>query len=90
MKIIFASQGSDPLLSSPLGGLRLDFKHSANLQLTSFASNTGILVVGSLVIYQFLYICQRGTGWAYDEVLTTYKPYSTGTLIVDANDVSRK
>ena len=70
----------------PLGGLRQVFKLSANLRLTSFASK--ILVVGSLVMYQFVCICQRGTGWEYDEVLTTYKPYST--LIFDANDVSRK
>ena len=47
-----------------------------------------MLVVGSLVMYQFLSICQPGTGWAYDEVLTIYKPYST--LIFDANDVSCK
>ena len=39
-------------------------------------------------MYQFVCICQRGTDWAYDEVLTTYKPYST--FIYDANDVSRK
>ena len=69
----------------PLGGFRQVFKHSANLRLTSFASN--ILVVGSLVIYQFICICQRSTGLAYDEVLTTYKPYSA--LIFDVNDVSR-
>ena len=70
----------------PLGGFRQVLKHSANLRLTSFASN--MLVVGSMVMYQFVCICQRGTGWAYDDVLTTYKPYST--LIFDANDVSRK
>ena len=44
--------------------------------------------MGSLVVYKFVCICQRGTGLAYDKVLTTYKPYST--LIFDANDVSRK
>ena len=70
----------------PLGGFRQVFKHSANLRLTSFASY--MLVLGSLVMYHFVCICQRGTGRAYDEVLIIYKPYST--LIFDANSVSRK
>ena len=70
----------------PLGGFRKVFKHLANLRLKSFASN--ILVVRSPMMYRFVCICQRGTGWAYDEVLITYKPYST--LIFDANDFSRK
>ena len=73
----------------PLGGslaFRQVFKHSANLRLTSFASY--MLVVGSLVMYQFVCICQRGTGRAFDLVLIIYKPYSI--LIFDANDISRK
>ena len=38
--------------------------------------------------FQFVCMCQQGTGWEYDQVLTTYKPHST--LIFDANVVSRK
>ena len=67
----------------PLGGFRQVYKLSVNMRLTSFASY--MLVLVSLVMYKFAWIYQRSTGWAYDEVLTTYKPYST--LIFDANDV---
>ena len=47
-----------------------------------------MLESGSLVMYQFVCICQRGKGWAYEEVLTTYKPYSA--MIFDANDADRE
>ena len=70
----------------PLGGFRQVFKHSANIRLTSFASY--MLVLGSLVMYKFACICQQSTVWAYDKVLTTYKPYST--QILDARDDRHK
>ena len=59
----------------PLGGFRQVFKLSANMRLTLFASY--MLVLGSLVTFTFAGIYQRSTGWAYDEVFTTYKPCST-------------
>ena len=43
----------------PLGGFRQVYKHLANMRLTSFASY--MLVVGSLVMYQFACIYQRST-----------------------------
>ena len=55
------------------------------MRLTTFVSY--MLVLGSLVMYKFACICQRNTGWAYDKVLTTYKPNSSN--IFDANDISR-
>ena len=82
---IFASQGSDALPPLPLGGFRQVFKHSADMQLTSFVSYK--LVSGSLVMYQFAFIRQWSIGSAYGKVFTTYKPYRT--YIFDANGVSR-
>ena len=56
------------------------------MRLTSFASY--MLILGSLVMYKFACICQRSTVWAYDKVLTPFKPYST--QIFDVSDDRRK